>query len=200
MTAASRLERTRHPASASWLRRSTAPGMRILEVGCGPAQYRGVVRGDYVGVDITARAYAPELPRDPDVLADAHGLPFKDAAFDIVLFSAAFHLLVDPPRALSEARRTLRRGGRVAIFDYSRRTLERLAGTYASTGQAEGVATLTCADWVRLLRAGGWRDPQVRLNTSSLRGRLASAIVPRPLWNAWVDRMERAILITGTAP
>ena len=196
----SRVGPATHPGTAAWLRRATGPGTRALEVGCGPAQYRHVVRGGYVGLDITARDYRPGLPRDPDVLGDAHHLPFREGTFDLVFFSAAFYLFADPRQALREARRILRAAGHVAIFDYSRRTLERLADAHVRGGLAETVAIFTCTDWLRLLADGGWHDPQVRLSSRSLRARAIQLLMPRPLRYAWIDNSERPILITGTAP
>jgi ubiquinone/menaquinone biosynthesis C-methylase UbiE len=192
--------RTTHPGTDAWLRRSTRPGTRALEVGCGPAQYRRAVRGRYVGLDITAQDYRPGLPRDPDVLGDAHHLPFRAGTFDLVFFSNAFYLFADPRQALREARRILRAAGHVAIFDYSRRTLERLADAHARSGLRETVAILTSADWARLLREGGWHDPQVRLSSGSLRARLVQLLMPRRLRDVWIDNSEFPILVTGTAP
>jgi SAM-dependent methyltransferase len=46
---------------------------------------------------------------------DAHALPFDDGSFDAVTFGFCLHHIPDPERALAEARRVLRRGGRLAF-------------------------------------------------------------------------------------
>ncbi|MFI5370954.1 MAG: class I SAM-dependent methyltransferase [Candidatus Eisenbacteria bacterium] len=51
------------------------------------------------------------------VVADAHGLPFRDRSLDLVAIRAAAHHFVDLDTALSETRRVLRRGGRTGIAD-----------------------------------------------------------------------------------
>jgi SAM-dependent methyltransferase len=51
------------------------------------------------------------------VAASFDALPLPDGSFDITLFNASLHYSTDLPRALREARRTVRRGGRLAILD-----------------------------------------------------------------------------------
>ncbi len=52
-------------------------------------------------------------------VADAHGLPFADGAFDLVTARRAPHHFADADAALAEMRRVLKRGGRVVIDDRS---------------------------------------------------------------------------------
>lgn len=51
------------------------------------------------------------------VAADAHSLPFRDRALDLVTVRAAAHHFADLDRALGEIRRVLKRGGRLGIAD-----------------------------------------------------------------------------------
>jgi ubiquinone/menaquinone biosynthesis C-methylase UbiE len=53
-------------------------------------------------------------------MATAQSLPFRDAAFDVVLSSVMLHHLPDDARALciSEIRRVLRPGGRFLAIDF----------------------------------------------------------------------------------
>jgi SAM-dependent methyltransferase len=51
------------------------------------------------------------------VCGDGHYLPFPDRSFDLVTCRAAPHHFTDLPRALAEAARLLRRGGRLGIVD-----------------------------------------------------------------------------------
>lgn len=101
---------------------------RILKVGSGTgaiartlAQWPSVA--EVVGVDPTPGfvARANQLATSVDHLsfhvADGRNLPFGEGDFDIVVFHTTLCHLPGPDLALAEARRVLRSGGRVAIFD-----------------------------------------------------------------------------------
>ncbi|MGE5344607.1 MAG: class I SAM-dependent methyltransferase [Acidithiobacillales bacterium] len=51
------------------------------------------------------------------VAAPFDALPVGDAAFDLAVFNASLHYASDLSRALAEARRAVRTGGRIAILD-----------------------------------------------------------------------------------
>lgn len=92
-------------------------GATVLEIGCGGGQMRDylVKRGvKYIGVDITTGERVSEDLRvygGPDLLCDAHFLPFADEAFDFVYTSALFEHLASPYIVAQEVRRTLKPGG-----------------------------------------------------------------------------------------
>lgn len=78
---------------------------RILDVGCGPAKQAGAV-----GVDQF------DLP-GVDVVCDLNGhWPFDDGSFDHVVFRHSIVHLNSLERALREARRVVRLGGRIEII------------------------------------------------------------------------------------
>jgi ubiquinone/menaquinone biosynthesis C-methylase UbiE len=97
-----------------------------LELGCGSGQYRLVVPGKYIGSDITAQNYRPELPRRIDIVADAQALPFKDDSFDVVFIVAALYQIPDVEAVMTNVYRILRNEGKFLIFDYNYRTTKRL--------------------------------------------------------------------------
>jgi SAM-dependent methyltransferase len=92
-------------------------GSSILEIGCGGGQSRAWYLGRghrYVGTDIS-KTRVFEWLRDhggPDLLCDAHFLPFADASFDVVYCAAVFEHLGAPILAAQEAWRVLKPGGR----------------------------------------------------------------------------------------
>lgn len=96
----------------------------VLEVGAGPGAGALVLlehlpaSARLVVTDISARMVElarARLPAAVEVLeANAEALPFVDASFDRLLASLSLMLVLDPDRALSEARRVLRPGGRAA--------------------------------------------------------------------------------------
>ena len=111
------------------------PGTRLLDVGCGTgltlvlATDRGAVPS---GVDISPGLLAiarDRLPRAGLHEADMESLPFGDAAFDAVTGVNAFQFAGDPRRALREAARVTRPGGRVVASLFA--APERSQGTVA---------------------------------------------------------------------
>lgn len=108
------------------------PGMRVLEVGPGPgfwtlaAAGRVGPQGRVCAVEISphlAALVARKARRQGfswvhAVVADAQALPLADGAFDHAFFVAVLGEVPNPVRALEEARRVLRSGGRVTITEY----------------------------------------------------------------------------------
>ncbi|MGQ0732065.1 MAG: methyltransferase domain-containing protein [Acidobacteriota bacterium] len=90
--------------------------LEILEVGCGEAMmFEGTAtRPVQMDVSMTrvrrARAKARYL-----LCADGYQLPFPDESFRLVLLIAVLEHTSDPVRLLAEARRVLKRRGRVLI-------------------------------------------------------------------------------------
>ena len=114
---------------------AVGPGTAVLDVGCGSgltlvlAAERGAVPS---GVDISPGLLAiarDRLPRADLRVADMESLPFGDAAFDAVTGVNAFQFAGDPRRALREAARVTRPGGRVVASLFA--APERSQGTLA---------------------------------------------------------------------
>lgn len=101
-----------------------APGSRLADIGGGTGNYALALARDGwrpVVVDRSAQmlAYATEKGLTT-VRADATRLPSADEAFDAVMFVSMLHHLDAPERALAEARRVLRPGGRLAVMLFTR--------------------------------------------------------------------------------
>lgn len=102
------------------------PGETVLLVAAGtgldlPLVPRGVrvIAGDIAPPMVRrlrARALALGLDARVEVM-DAAGLPLPDASVDCVLLHLALAVVPDPVAAIREARRVLRPGGRVSVFD-----------------------------------------------------------------------------------
>jgi ubiquinone/menaquinone biosynthesis C-methylase UbiE len=104
-----------------------AAGMRVLDLACGPglvaaaAAKRGALA---IGFDFStamlalARAAYPEIRFEE---GDAEELPLIDGSFEAVVANFGVHHVPDPVRALSEARRVLCSGGRVAFTAWASR-------------------------------------------------------------------------------
>jgi ubiquinone/menaquinone biosynthesis C-methylase UbiE len=114
--------------AAAFLLPHLKPGMRILDIGCGPGSItlglaRYVAPAEIVGVDQSevALAAARERAVEQNVgnvrfeQADVYNLPLADEEFDAVYGHQILQHLADPVAALTEARRVLRSGGYLAV-------------------------------------------------------------------------------------
>ncbi len=105
------------------------PGMRALDVGCGPgaltgglARLLGAAR--VCAVDPSepfAAACRARVPGADVVVAGAEALPFADAAFDAALSQLVVNFMADPAAGVREMARVTRPGGVVAacVWDYA---------------------------------------------------------------------------------
>jgi ubiquinone/menaquinone biosynthesis C-methylase UbiE len=100
----------------------------VLEVAAGTGLLTAVVvpcAKRYVATDATPemlellRRRLDSVPNIEVRLADALRLDFADSSFDAVVIANLLHLLEDPTRALAEARRVLRAGGKLIVPTFS---------------------------------------------------------------------------------
>jgi SAM-dependent methyltransferase len=96
-------------------------GAHVLDVATGPGYVAraALARGAYaVGVDFSSAMIARARRAAPSVEfeeADATALPFADGSFDAVTMNYGLLHLAEPERALGEAHRVLKPGGRIAF-------------------------------------------------------------------------------------
>ena len=115
---------------AAFLLRHLRPGMRVLDIGCGPGSItiglaEAVAPGEAVGVDFqpsqVVRAQTLSVERGVRnvsfEVADIYELPFPDGSFDAVLAHAVLMHLREPMKGLAAIRRVLRPGGIVGVRD-----------------------------------------------------------------------------------
>ncbi|MFE0426788.1 methyltransferase domain-containing protein [Streptomyces sp. NPDC058953] len=116
--------------SAAYLIGELTPGLRVLDIGCGPGTITAdlaelVPGGRVTGVDLApgiverAREHAAGrgLSNTEFAVADVNDLAYPDGSFDVVHAHQVLQHLGDPVGALREMRRVCRPGGLVAVRD-----------------------------------------------------------------------------------
>jgi len=108
------------------------PGMRVLDIGTGPATIPMEVGHRHaglqmVGLDVSlpmlakARQRCRRSGQAPELVAgDGEMLPFRDDAFDAVTSFFAVHHMDKPGLLLAEVDRVLKRNGILLIIDFRR--------------------------------------------------------------------------------
>lgn len=96
-------------------------GSRILDVGTGPGLVAAAVvkrGGEAVGIDFSEAMLEEARRNYPDIefrQASADALPFADGEFDGIAGNLVLHHLGSPEKALEEAARVLRKGGKAGF-------------------------------------------------------------------------------------
>ncbi|HEY2058435.1 MAG TPA: methyltransferase domain-containing protein [Amycolatopsis sp.] len=114
--------------SAAYLRAELRPGLRVLDVGCGPGTItadlaRLVAPSQVTGLDVAedildqAREHAAGVGTIEFRLGDVNALEFPDGSFDVVHAHQVLLHLRDPVGALREMLRVAKTGGVVAVRD-----------------------------------------------------------------------------------
>jgi demethylmenaquinone methyltransferase/2-methoxy-6-polyprenyl-1,4-benzoquinol methylase len=100
-----------------------APGIRLADVGGGTGNYAlALSREGWVPVVVDRSVEMLVQAADKGletVEADAQRLPFENESFDAVTMISMLHHVEDHGAALTEARRILRRGGRLALKGFT---------------------------------------------------------------------------------
>lgn len=171
----------RHAArDAAFLLPHLAPGLRLLDCGCGPGTItaglaEAVSPGQVVGVDLEPSQVALAEKRAAErglrnarfEAASIYRLPFPDGSFDVVFSHALFEHLSEPAAALQEVRRVLRPGGLAALSspDWSGNLMAphdqevaRAIEVFKAVQRRNGGNPYVGRDFGRLLEEAGFSD------------------------------------------
>jgi SAM-dependent methyltransferase len=146
----------------------------VLDVGCGSGfvahHLNALLDRTVTGVDVMSNAQAP-IHYQP---FDGEKLPFRDGSFDAVLFCYVLHHSERAPSLLREARRVLKSGGRMIIYEdiperwhdkvlcwwHERQWLLRTGPcTFLSIASWQSLFEVIGLRLVRSLELPRWRDP-----------------------------------------
>lgn len=114
------------PSVLAPLRRALegAPGRRLADVGGGTGNYALALAGEGwqpLVVDRSPQMLARASDKGLDTIrAEATSLPLADDSFDAVMLVSMLHHVDSPAKALAEAKRVLRPGGRLAVMVFTR--------------------------------------------------------------------------------
>lgn len=174
--------------SAAYLLGSLRPGMKVLDVGCGP----GTITADLAA--LVPDGHVTGLDREPAVLerarstaagrglgnvdfavGDVHALEYPDDTFCVVHAHQVLQHVGDPVAALREMRRVTAPGGYVAVRD----------ADYAAMTWYPEVPGLD--DWLDLYRRvaranGGEPDAGRRLRSWALRAGFTDVVATSGTW------------------
>ena len=113
-------------------------GCRVLDVGCGPGMYLGLLSGvRSVGVDLSAGMAREASAHAPALAGDAAVLPFASATFDRVLATHMLYHCPDIPATVRELRRVLRPGGVLVAVTNSVSHLAELRAVHRAAAGAD---------------------------------------------------------------
>jgi len=101
------------------------PGMRLLDLACGPGYVSEKAKesgASPVGVDFSPQMIRIAKARNPEMEfneGDAENLNFESGSFDAVSMNFGMLHMADPEKVFSEAQRILRKGGRFGFTVWS---------------------------------------------------------------------------------
>jgi ubiquinone/menaquinone biosynthesis C-methylase UbiE len=179
--------------SAGFLLPRLEPGMRLLDVGCGPGTIttglaEAVAPGRVTAIDVAddvlevARSVAAErgVANVTFEQASVYDLPYEAGSFDVAYAHQVLQHLAKPVNALREIRRVLQPGGLVAVRDGDYQTMvswphseqiDRFLALYrevASRNGADADAGRRIPSW---LAAAGFEEIEVTATTWMFRER-----------------------------
>jgi glycosyltransferase involved in cell wall biosynthesis/ubiquinone/menaquinone biosynthesis C-methylase UbiE len=95
---------------------------KILDIGGGGGIWTDVIRAEKISANIYAVDISEAILRERNKLdivqvGDMEQLPYTDGFFDVALFSAALHHVKNTASALAEAKRVIKSGGQIVLWE-----------------------------------------------------------------------------------
>jgi len=95
---------------------------KILDIGGGAGVWTDIIREEGItdkiyAVDISEDILKERNPKDICQVGDMENLPYPDNTFDRAMFFSALHHVKNTERALSEAKRVVKPGGYIVLYE-----------------------------------------------------------------------------------
>jgi SAM-dependent methyltransferase len=166
---------------------------RVLDVGCGTGRFTARLEEaapwvSAMDIDLGMLRVAATRVRGPLLLADAHHLPYADAAFDTTVAITLCEFTADHATVIGEFARVTRPGGRVAIGALNPRSPWGLARRRRLRAPPWHEARFLAR---RELRALGEPHGRISLSGSLL---APGAVPPHNRLAAWLEEMGRRLV------
>lgn len=140
-------------------------GERVLDVGCANGRLLSLLNRKRIingyGIDISEQFIEiakKNYPQFKFYQGSALKLPFPDDFFNLLICSASFHHFPEPEAFLEEAKRVLRKGGRLIIAEINIPIFLNLYNQYIDKYNQEGdVKVYSLKELTALLKQNGWQ-------------------------------------------
>ena len=179
-------------------------GERLVDLGCGTGAFTKQLRRyelDLTGIDISEECINLAGKSGPGIeflAGDMERTNFKNESFDIVVFSGVLHHFTDFTKAVQEACRILKKGGRCFAYEPNKRNplmwlyRDERSPIRSKAGKTPNERLLTSEEINRIFKAQGFSvivEATSGITFRYVEGKMARILMPvYNLFEKWFDK------------